>query len=63
MMLCVSLWMNDGIAAYFTDELPKMPYVENPCDVRCVSFSPNGTILGGNVYQSDIYEDHKGDQK
>ena len=37
-----------------------MPYMEDPCDVRCVSFSPNDTILGGDVYQIDIYEDHKG---
>ena len=32
------------------------PYVENPFDVRCVSFSPNGDVLDGNVYKTDIME-------
>ncbi len=41
---------------YFTNELPKNPYVEDPRDVRCVSFSPNGDVLGGNVYRNDIME-------
>ena len=44
------------LAEYFTDELPENPYVEDPCDVRCVSFSPNGDVLGGNVYRKDIME-------
>ena len=44
------------LAEYFTDELPENPYVEDPCDVRCVSFEPNGSVLGGNVYERDIME-------
>ena len=44
------------LAEYFTDELPENPYVEDPRDVRCVSFSPNGNVLGGNVYERDIME-------
>ena len=44
------------LAEYFTDEHPKNPYAEVPCDVRCVSFEPNGDILGGNVYERDIME-------
>ena len=44
------------LAAYFTDECPENPYVENPLDVRCVSFEPNGNVLGGNVYARDIME-------
>ena len=44
------------LAEYFTDELPENPYAEDPCDVRCVSFSPNGNVLGGNVYRKDIME-------
>ena len=44
------------LAEYFTDELPENPYVEDPRDVRCVSFSPNGDVLGGNVYRKDIME-------
>jgi hypothetical protein len=44
------------LAAYFTDTLPENPYVEDPRDVRCISFSPNGDVLGGNVYHRDIME-------
>jgi organic radical activating enzyme len=44
------------LAEYFTDELPKNPYVDNPRDVRCVSFLPNGDVLGGNVYARNIME-------
>jgi len=44
------------LAEYFTDELPENPYVEDPRDVRCVSFSPNGNVLGGNVYERDMIE-------
>ena len=44
------------LAEYFSDELPENPYVEDPRDVRCVSFEPNGDVLGGNVYERDIME-------
>ena len=43
-------------AEYFTDKCPENPYVDDPADVRCASFSPNGDVLGGNIYQSDIIE-------
>ena len=42
------------LAEYFTADPPKNPYVENPHDVRCISFSPNGDVLGGNVYRQDL---------
>ena len=44
------------LAEYFTDELPENPYTEDPRDVRCVSFEPNGDVLGGHVYERDIME-------
>ena len=44
------------LAEYFTEALPDNPYLEDPRDVRCVSFSPGGDVLGGNVYESDIME-------
>ena len=44
------------LAEYFTDTLPENPYVEDACDVRCISFSPNGDVLGDNVYKRDIME-------
>ena len=42
------------LAEYFTDEIYENPYVEDPRDVRCVSFEPNGNVLGGNVHRKDI---------
>ena len=42
------------LAEYFTDERLENPYAEDPRDVRCVSFSPNGDVLDGNVYMNDI---------
>jgi len=44
------------LAEYFTDVLPENPYAEDPRDVKCVSFEPNGDVLGGNVYQRHIME-------
>jgi hypothetical protein len=42
------------LADYFAGEIPENPYVEDPRDVRCVSFAPNGDVLGGNVYHTDV---------
>ena len=44
------------LSDYFTGELPVNPYEESPDDVRCISFSANGDVLGGNVYQRDVLE-------
>jgi hypothetical protein len=44
------------LAAYFENAAPKNPYVEDPRDLRCVSFSPNGDVLNGNVYREDVME-------
>ena len=44
------------LAEYFKGDIPQNPYVDDPRDVRCVSFSPNGDVLNGNVYQTDILE-------
>ena len=33
---------------------PENPYADDPYDMRCVSFSPNGDVLGGNIYRQDI---------
>ena len=42
------------LAEYFSDSHPENPYIEDPSDMRCVSFDPTGAVLGGNVYQQDI---------
>lgn len=44
------------LAEYFKDTAPANPYAEDPADVRCLSFSPNGDVLNGNLYKSDIME-------
>ena len=44
------------LAEYFVGELPENPYVEDAHDVRCLSFSPNGDVLGGNIYRQDIMD-------
>ena len=44
------------LAEYFTGSLPENPYADDPRDVRCVSFEPNGNVLGGNVYERDIMD-------
>ena len=44
------------LAEYFSDTLSVNPYAEDPRDVRCVSFEPNGDVLDGNVYERDIIE-------
>ena len=44
------------LSEYFAEEVPENPYVEDPRDVRCVSFAPNGDVLDGNVYENDIME-------
>ncbi len=44
------------LSEYFTDECPENPYVEDPRDMRCLSFAPNGDVLGDNVYRRDIME-------
>jgi hypothetical protein len=50
------------LAEYFSDEIPENPYVEDPCDLRCVSFAPNGDVLGENVYRlaiADILKNYR----
>ena len=44
------------LSEYFKDRIPENPYVEDPSDVKCVSFSSNGDVLNGNVYQRDIMD-------
>ena len=43
-------------AEYFTDSAPENPYVDDPADVRCLSFDPDGKVLCGNVYKKDIID-------
>lgn len=43
------------LSEYFEGrEIHSDPYAENPVDIRSISISPNGDVLGGNIYQDDI---------
>ncbi|MBR2615157.1 MAG: radical SAM protein [Clostridia bacterium] len=42
------------LGEYFGSVPPKNPYAEDPRDLRCLSFEPNGHVLGGNLYRHDI---------
>ena len=44
------------LSDYFANGYPDNPYIEDPTDVRCVSFDPAGDVLCGNVYREDIME-------
>ena len=42
------------LSEYFGETVPENPYVEDPKDVKCLSFSPDGNVLGKNIYQCKI---------
>lgn len=42
------------LAEYFIENVPKNPYTEDPCDVKCISIEPNGAVLDGNLYRESI---------
>lgn len=44
------------LAEYFENVIPDNPYVDDPKDVKCLSFSSNGDVLYGNVYKNDIID-------
>ena len=44
------------LGEYFEDTEAPSPYDEDPADVRSISFDPNGDVLGGNIYETDILE-------
>lgn len=44
------------LAEYFCASAPENPYVEDPCNVKCISFEPNGNVLDGNIYRCDVME-------
>ena len=44
------------LSEYFENGAPKNPYEDDPFDVRCVSISPNGDVLGGNLYKQNIID-------
>ncbi|MBR7161026.1 MAG: hypothetical protein IKD07_01285, partial [Clostridia bacterium] len=44
------------LAEYFPEETLRNPYWEDPNDVRCVSFEPDGGVLGQNLFRKDIMD-------
>ena len=41
---------------YFKNVKPENPYVEDARDIRTLSISPDGSVLGGNIYTDDIID-------
>lgn len=42
---------------YFDLSVPQIsPYAEDPKDIRAICVDPNGDVLGGNIYQTDILD-------
>ena len=44
------------LGEYFTTDLPENPYREDAYDLRCLSFEPNGDVLGDNAHRRDVME-------
>lgn len=45
------------LSDYFdTDKTYENPYEQDPFNISTISVSPNGDVLGGNVYDTDILE-------
>jgi hypothetical protein len=44
------------LSDYFCDKTVPNPYLDDPRDIRCISFEPNGDVLGENIYRRDILE-------
>ena len=44
------------LSEYFKEDAPINPYVDDEYDVRCLSFSPNGDVLDGNIYKNNIID-------
>ena len=39
---------------YFKDQAPENPYVQDPNDIDCLSFDPDGSVLSSSFYTNDI---------
>ena len=44
------------LSEYFTDGVYENPYEEDPKNVKCLSFSADGSVLDGNIYSKSILE-------
>ena len=44
------------LSEYFSENTPENPYMENPEDVTCVSFNPNGDVFDQNIHHKGILD-------
>ena len=44
------------LSEYFKDNSPENPYEDDPENIKCLSFAPNGDVLGRNLYKNDIID-------
>ena len=44
------------LGEYFKEKVPKNPYTQDPCQIKCISVEPDGSVLDGNLYKTDVME-------
>ncbi len=44
------------LSEYMNETTAENPYEDDPENIRSVGFSPDGSVLGGNIYQTPILE-------
>ena len=44
------------LGEYFKDGAPENPYDDDPSDIRTLCVEPDGSVLGGSIYECDITE-------
>ncbi len=44
------------LSEYFIHTSLKNPYIEDPRDLRCLSFGPGGELFGSNIYSKDVMD-------
>lgn len=44
------------LSEYFVDLEPDNPYEEDPYNIKTISIEPDGSVLGGNIYENDILD-------
>ena len=44
------------LAEYFDKTVPENPYAQDPCEIKCLSVEPDGTLFDQSIYRTDLLE-------
>ena len=44
------------LAEYFSETMPENPYTQDPCEIKCLSIEPDGTLFDQNICQKDVLD-------